>query len=188
MLTLYDAARCPYCARARIVLAEKGVEHEVLAVDLDDRPAWLYDKNPLGKVPVLEEDGWVLPESLLIAEYLEERHPEPPLLPRDPADRAAVRYRVHLFEELLGAPYYALRRGEPGAAERLAAALRELDAWIAGWPYPFGLVEVAYLPWLVRARDMLGVDLAAYPRLEEWVERSSTRPSVAAELALVAQL
>ena len=58
MLTLYDAARCPYCARVRILLAEKGVEHEVVAIDLSDRPAWLYQKNPAGKVPVLEEDGW----------------------------------------------------------------------------------------------------------------------------------
>ena len=53
-LTLYDAARCPYCARARIVLAEKGVEYEPVEVDLSDRPAWIWDKNPRGRVPVLE--------------------------------------------------------------------------------------------------------------------------------------
>ena len=74
MLTLYDADRCPYCARVRIVLAEKGLEHETVVVDLDDRPAWIYEKNPLGRVPVLEEDAFVLPESAVINEYLEERH------------------------------------------------------------------------------------------------------------------
>ena len=57
MITLYDAARCPYCARVRIVLAEKDIEYETVAIDLADRPAWLYEKNPIGKVPVLEEDG-----------------------------------------------------------------------------------------------------------------------------------
>ena len=58
MLTLYDAARCPFCARVRIVLAEKDVPHEVVAVDLDDRPAWIVEKNPpAGKVPVVEEDA-----------------------------------------------------------------------------------------------------------------------------------
>jgi len=79
---LYDAARCPYCARARIVLAEKGLGYETVEIDLSDRPGWIYAKNPSGKVPVLEEDGgFVLPESLVIMEYLEERFPEPPLWP-----------------------------------------------------------------------------------------------------------
>src|ERR687886_303068 len=107
MLTLYDAARCPYCARVRIVLAEKRVEYEVVAIDLDDRPDWLYEKNPLGKVPVLEEDGWVLPESAVIMEYLEERYPEPALLPADPAERALVRLWIERFDDLLGRDYYA---------------------------------------------------------------------------------
>ena len=75
MLTLYDAARCPYCARVRIVLAEKGVEWETVEIDLENRPGWLYEKNPAGKVPVLEEDGWVLPESAVISEYVNERYP-----------------------------------------------------------------------------------------------------------------
>ena len=52
MLTLYDAARCPYCARVRIVLAEKGVEYEAIEIDLTDRPAWIYEKNATGRVPV----------------------------------------------------------------------------------------------------------------------------------------
>ena len=50
MLTLYDAPRCPYCARARIALAEKGLEYEVMEVDLSDRPQWIYEKNPTGRV------------------------------------------------------------------------------------------------------------------------------------------
>ena len=87
MPTLYDAPRCPYCARVRIVLAEKGIEPDVVEIDLSDRPAWLYEKNPVGKVPVWEEDGWALPESAVISEYLEELHPDPPLLPADHAQR-----------------------------------------------------------------------------------------------------
>ena len=64
MLTLYDAARCPYCARVRIALAEKRVPVETVAIDLADRPAWIYEKNPLGRVPVLEGDGLCLPACL----------------------------------------------------------------------------------------------------------------------------
>src|SRR5205823_2218755 len=87
---------CPYCARVRIVLAEKGLEYETVAIDLADRPDWLYEKNPIGKVPVLEEDALCLPESAVIMEYLDERYPEPALMPTDPADRARVRL-LHAF-------------------------------------------------------------------------------------------
>src|SRR5262249_11936722 len=99
-LTLYDAPRCPYCARVRIVLAEKSVEYETVVVDLRDRPAWIYEKNSTGRVRVLEEGQWLLPESAVIMEYLEERFPEPALLPSDRADRALGRLRIFRTDEL----------------------------------------------------------------------------------------
>ena len=51
MATLYTAERCPYAARVRIVLSEKSLLYDAVEIDLDDRPGWLYDKNPLGRVP-----------------------------------------------------------------------------------------------------------------------------------------
>src|SRR5438270_3274821 len=159
MLTLYDAARCPYCARTRIALAEKDVEYESVEIDLDDRPAWIYEKNPLGKVPVLEEGEFVLPESAVIMEYLEERYPEPALLPSDPAERARVRLRIERFDHALGNAYYAFRRGEDDSAERLAHCLSFLERWIEGEPPHYDLADIAYLPWLIRLEGLLGFDL-----------------------------
>jgi glutathione S-transferase len=191
MQTLYDAARCPYCARVRIVLAEKGVEVEAVEIDLSDRPAWLYEKNPTGKVPVLEEDGWTLPESAVISEYLEELYPDPPLWPADAAARAAARVLVFRFEEF-SKPYYALRRGEPEARERFESELGFLDALLGELPFltgrVFGLADTAYLPWVLRARDLLGNSLDPWPALTAWVDRVSARPSVAAEIAIMAAL
>ena len=191
MLTLYDADRCPYCARVRIVLAEKAVPYDTVVVDLEDRPAWIYEKNPLGKVPVLEEADFVLPESAVIMEYLEERYPEPPLWPADPAERAAGRVLVERFDQL-SRPYYALRRGEEDARARLDAELTALDSLLDGRSFltgrEFGLADAAYLPWILRAETMLGVDLDAHPALADWVERTRDRPSVAAETALLAAL
>jgi glutathione S-transferase len=191
VITLYDADRCPYCARVRIVLAEKGLEYEVVAVDLDDRPAWIYEKNPLGRVPVLEEDDFVLPESAVIDEYLEERWPEPPLWPADPGERALGRLLVHRFDEL-SRPYYALRRGEEGARERLDAQLASLAAQLERQPYlsglEFGLADVAYVPWILRASERMGVSLEPFSALADWVERLGERPSIAAESELVAAL
>jgi glutathione S-transferase len=188
VLTLYDADRCPYCARVRIVLAEKGPEYEPVFVDLDDRPAWIYDKNPLGKVPVLEEDGLVLPESVVIMEYLEERYPEPPLWPADAAQRAEGRLLVERFDRF-SRPYYALRRGDESSRPRLGEQLAELEALLETRPFltgrDYGLADIAYLPWILRARANLGVELGDYPRLEGWAQEVADRPPVAAEVELV---
>jgi stringent starvation protein A len=188
-ITLYDAARCPYCARVRIVLAEKDVGVEVVEIDLGNRPSWLYEKNASGRVPVLEEDGRSLPESAVIMEFLEERYPEPRLLPPDPADRAFVRLLIHRDEELTD-PYYALRRGEAGGREQFDAVLGRLDATLAERPYlggvEYGLADIAYVPWLVRARDMLGVDLAGLPALADWLDRLEQRSAIATEVDIVA--
>jgi glutathione S-transferase len=189
VLTLYDADRCPYCARVRVVLVEKGLEYETVVVDLDDRPAWIFEKNPLGKVPVIEEDAFVLPESEVINEYLEERYPEPPLWPADPAERARGRLLVNRFDAL-SRPYYALRRGDESAESELHEQLGDLDALLAAQAYltgrEFGLADAAYLPWILRARQSLGIDLEAHSALSSWVARVSERPSVAAELELLA--
>lgn len=192
MITLYDAPRCPYCARVRIVLAEKGLDFDVVEVDLSDRPEWIYEKNPTGRVPVIEEDGAPpLPESVVIMELLEERYPEPPLLPADPADRAAVRLLIFRDGDLTK-PYYALRRGDDGAAEDFDAALSRFDALLGEQPYlggaEYGLADIALVPWFLRARDMLGVDLEGFPAVADWLARLEARPAIAAEAGIVAAL
>ena len=191
MIKLYDADRCPYCARVRIILAEKGIDYEAVVVDLRDRPSWIYEKNPLGKVPVLEEDGLVLPESAVIMEYLEECYPKPPLWPADPAERAEGRLLVERFDSL-SRPYYSLRRGEEDARDRLDDQLALLDDRLGERPFltgqEFGLADVAYLPWILRAESSLGVDLDIHPALAAWVERAAERPSVSAERAVLAAL
>lgn len=170
-MNLVDAARCPYCARVRIALAEKGIEHDVTQVDLSDRPQWLRELNPPhGRVPVL--DG--LPESGVIMELLEETHPEPPLLPSDPAERARARLQVHRFDSNLGDDYYAYRRGDPNDLE---AKLNALDVGQSLF------ADIAYVPWVIRARDMLGVALPQH--VADWLAELERRPSVAAEVELV---
>ena len=192
MLTLYDADRCPYCARVRIVLAEKGLEHETVVVDLDDRPAWIYEKNPLGRVPVLEEDAFVLPESAVIMEYLEERYPEPPLWPADPAERAAGRLLVERFDQL-SRPYYALRRGDEearrpagrraGEARRGARRPAHSSAAASSGSRTRPICRGSSAPRRCSASTSI-----QYAALAEWVARTGERPSVAAETTLLAAL
>jgi len=174
---LVDAARCPYCARVRIALAEKGLGYETLEVDLTDRPQWLLELNPPhGRVPVLD-DGFTLPESEVIMEYLEDRHPEPRLLPADPVARARARLLVQRFDDALGRDYYAFRRGE---ANELAARLDALDVGQSLY------ADIAYVPWVIRARDMLGVSLP--DRVASWLAQLEQRPSIAREVEVVRAL
>ncbi len=93
-MILHDYWRSSAAFRVRIALALKGLEAERRFVHLrkgEQRAPGFLAKNPLGLVPVLEEGGLVLTQSLAILEYLEETHPEPPLLPAAPAERAWVR-------------------------------------------------------------------------------------------------
>lgn len=93
-MKLYTYFRSSAAYRVRIALNLKGIDYESVPVDLrraaHRRPDYLA-RNPQGLVPVLEDGGACLSESLAIIEYLEETHPEPPLLPRPPLDRARVR-------------------------------------------------------------------------------------------------
>jgi glutathione S-transferase len=191
MLRIVDAPRCPYCARVRMALAEKQVEYEAVVVDLADRPAWVYELNASGRVPILQDGDYVLPESAVINELLEERFPDPPLLPADPGERAIARMRIFRHDDF-SRPYYALRRGDEGAGDGVDAAFGSLDAILAVDGYltgrSFGLADIAYLPWVIRARDTLGVSLEPYPRVAAWLDGLSDRPSVAAEVAVVAAL
>jgi glutathione S-transferase len=123
MITLYDCATAPSPRRARILLAEKGVAHETIAVDLrhgEQLGEAFRHINPQCTVPVLRtDDGLTLTDNAAITAYLEARYPEPPLLGITPAEKAEVaswQWRVE-FEGLLSIAE-AMRNGSPAMANR----------------------------------------------------------------------
>jgi glutathione S-transferase len=188
--TLYTSERCPFAARVRIVLTEKGIPHTRVEIELSDRPAYMFQKNPTGTVPVLEQDdGFVLPESRAIMEYLEERFPTPRLLPRGLEERAQVRLALDQFERFSGA-YYGWRYHDK-PAERLHEQLDRLDSRLQANPFvggaEYGLADVGYLPWVLRAEHR-GVPIPRYEAVAEWVDRLQLRPAVRAEVATIRSL
>jgi glutathione S-transferase len=181
VFTLYTAERCPYAARVRITLAEKGVSYESVEIDLRDRPAFMFDKNPTGTVPVLEQDdGFVLPESRTIMEYLEERFPEPALLPAHAQERARVRLAFDQFVPFSDA-YYGWRYRN-GPAEKLNEQLDRLDRRLALHPYLVGeqltLADIGYVPWILRA-EQRGIPVRRFERIAAWLGELSKRASIA---------
>lgn len=182
---LYGYWRSSAAYRVRIALALKGLAWETAPVDLlrgEQLDAGFAGLNPNRRVPVLVEGKAVLTQSLAIIEYLEELHPEPPLLPRQPLERARVRAACQLIacdiHPLGNSGVMAALRDRFGADE--AARADWARHWIArgfaalevmaaeGGPYLLGkaitMADVLLVPQMYNARRF-GVDLAPFPRL-----------------------
>ncbi len=121
--TLFSRPDCPQSHRARLTLAEKGVEAEVVEVADGSLPEDLLELNPYGTVPTLVDRELVLYQPRIIMEYLDERYPYPPLMPTDPVSRARVRLYVYRIEREW---YRLLPDLEGGDEARREAARREL--------------------------------------------------------------
>lgn len=99
MIRLFHVPLSPYCRKVRLSLAEKKLDVELVEEKYWEQDADFMRRNPAGKVPVLKMDGLNMPESAAICEYIEEKHPEPPLLPKDAAGRYETRRLVSWFDD-----------------------------------------------------------------------------------------
>lgn len=205
-MKLYDGGRAPNPRRVRVFLAEKGVEIDLVPVDmgqLGHKSAEVSALNPLQRLPVLVlDDGTALSESVAICRYLEELHPDPPLMGVDARDRAIVEMwnrRVELH--FLAAVAAAFRHTHPamkewevpqvpdwGEANRPKAVefLELLDGELANREFVAGdRFTIADIT------AMIGVDFMKPARIERpahlghlarWYDAVKARPSAAAGL------
>ena len=98
-MTLFSSPTCFFSHRARLVLAEKNINIEIVKVEGSDLPEDLLDLNPYHSVPTLVDRDLVLYDSRVIIEYLDERFPHPPLMPVDPVTRAQFRLALFRIEK-----------------------------------------------------------------------------------------
>lgn len=124
-MTLFSNPTCPHSHRVRIVLAEKGISLDVVDVETASLPEDLLDLNPYNSVPTLVDRDLVLYDSRVIAEYLDERFPHPPLMPVDPVSRARFRLALYHIERDWYALVDDLERGDKRTANRARKNLRE---------------------------------------------------------------
>lgn len=185
MMTLYSGSTCPFSQRCRIVLFEKGMDFQVIDVDMHNKPEDLAVLNPYNKVPALVERDLVLYEANIINEYIDERFPHPQLMPADPVMRARSRLLLHGFEKELYSQVEILEKGAQKASEKARATLKEnltqLASMLGGQKYmmgeEFSMLDVAIAPLLWRLEHYgLVLPKSAAPLLK-YAERLFMRPA-----------
>jgi glutathione S-transferase len=196
MIKLYDFKSSPNCQRVKIVLAEKNLPYEIVPIDLRAQQQKTPDYlklNPYGKVPVLTDGDTVLYESCIINEYLEEKYPNPPLLPKDAGARAKARILVDYGMAHFDGPYQKLRmelmkdskeqnqQVIENAKAELKKLLQRFEAEIGENPFltgEFSLVDADLLPRFTRLEGFGVLPDPSLPRLGKYMERMKARPSV----------
>jgi RNA polymerase-associated protein len=185
MMQLYSGTTCPFSHRCRFVLYEKGMDFQVIDVDLYNKPEDIAVMNPYNRLPVLVERDLILYESNIINEYIDERFPHPQLMPADPVMRARARLMLFNMEVELFSQIDALESGKEKQVERsrqhVADRLVELAPVFTKTKYMLGddftMLDVAIAPLLWRL-DHYGIKLgkSAAP-LMKYAERIFSRPA-----------
>jgi glutathione S-transferase len=204
MLKLYAFDRSPFGWKVRVALAEKKLQYEMIVPENKNEDPAFAKLNPFRKTPVLLlEDGRTVYESTVINEYLEETHPQPPMLPKDPYERARVRMIEDTFDQYV---YPAVRDFtnaqfdyKPPILHRKKADkvdhklleesrmkvhehLQRLEAELKGRTWfggeVFSLADAALVPALTGQLKILGVlPDPKYPNIGAWTKRVTARPA-----------
>ena len=194
-MRLYSKNSSPFSAPVRVVIYAKNLDIEIVTPPGGLRSTQYHAINPLGTIPCLIlEDGARLPESSAIMEYLEEKFPTPPLLPKNPEARAQIRMLQRIGELHLTAQMVALKiaprrvkKALSGSRASCAGSLR-LQNILSGKAFAAGpeltLADCQLAPALFRVpriveplmhRDLIG----AYPAVARYVETSRAHPAIA---------
>ena len=185
MMQLYSGTTCPFSHRCRFVLYEKGMDFQVIDVDLYNKPEDIAVMNPYNRLPVLVERDLILYQSNIINEYIDDRFPHPQLMPADPVMRARARLMLYNMEVELFSQVEGLESGKEKpmdkARQQVTDWLTELSPVFTRTKHMLGddftMLDVAIAPLLWRL-DFYGIQLPkqAAP-LMKYAERLFSRPA-----------
>ncbi|XP_072017547.1 glutathione S-transferase omega-1-like [Amphiura filiformis] len=193
VLRLYSMKFCPFAERTRLVLQAKNIPHEIVNIKLWDKPEWFADKNPITKVPVLEQVGNIVYESLIVADCLDELYPDQrPLYSKDVYQKAQDKMVIAFFEDKVIGTFYKSRQAwgkDQEATDKLLTEFGKLNEKLKNRGTTFfggdqpGMVDFMLWPFIVRVKSywVLGenVDLPdSFAFLQAWKAHMMEDPTV----------
>ncbi|MCF6265619.1 MAG: glutathione S-transferase family protein [Desulfuromusa sp.] len=162
-IELFSARVCPFAHRSRLALMEKNLPFTLIEINLRNKPDWYFQLNPAGAVPALRQGDFILQESLIINEYVNECCTEPALLPSSAQQRAEARLWIDFSGSRFVPLFYRLLKAQrkekqSAIAAELCKVLADLDNELkhrnGKGPYWFGwyvgLTDIAFYPWFER--------------------------------------
>uniref|UniRef100_A0A1B6F9D4 Glutathione transferase n=1 Tax=Cuerna arida TaxID=1464854 RepID=A0A1B6F9D4_9HEMI len=157
-MRLYGMRFCPYDHRVHLVMIAKSIPHDDVWINLNSKPEWYLKRIPSTKVPGLLVDGQALYESLIIADYLDEKYPQRPLHSKNPLQKAKDRIVLENFGKVTVAFFRLMRSPSPSAAEfeSLLSELLIFDTELADRKTKFfggeepGMLDYMIWPWFER--------------------------------------
>uniref|UniRef100_A0A8R1E8A1 Glutathione-dependent dehydroascorbate reductase n=2 Tax=Caenorhabditis japonica TaxID=281687 RepID=A0A8R1E8A1_CAEJA len=121
---VYNMRFCPWALRAMLYVAAKGIDAEVINLNVTDKAEWYFKKHYLGKAPAVEHDGNVVIESGFIPEYLDDAFPESRILPTDPFEKVQQKL---LADRLTAVSFLLFFRHSVFAWENFTT--KQIDSW-----------------------------------------------------------
>lgn len=202
MIKLYTFPPSTNSRKVRIALLEKGLEFERINIDLSKREQKNSDYlkiHPFGQVPALDDEGFIIYDSTVINEYLEDEYPYPSLMPKDSEGRARARlmedfrdthfnpYFVHLIQEMRKPEGERDAQRIDNARAEITRAFDRTESELNGNEYlagPFSLADIAFMSNIeLLDRFAIPVDGNKYKNTVAWIARLKARPSFAASAA-----
>ena len=199
MIKLYTFPPSTNSRKVRIALLEKGLEFQRINVDLSKReqknPEYLKI-HPFGQVPALDDEGFIIYDSTVINEYLEDEYPYPSLMPKDSEGRARARLMedfrdthfnvscVHIMQEMRKPEGERDGQRIDNARAAIIQAFDRIETELNGNEYlagSFSLADIAFMTNLeLLERFAIPVDAGKYSQTAAWINRLKARPSFAA--------
>lgn len=199
MIKLYTFPPSTNSRKVRIALLEKGLEFQRINVDLSKReqknPEYLKI-HPFGQVPALDDEGFIIYDSTVINEYLEDEYPYPSLMPKDSEGRARARLMedfrdthfnvscVHIMQEMRKPEGERDGQRIDNARAAIIQAFDRIETELNGNEYlagSFSLADIAFMANVeLLERFAIPVDAGRYSQTAAWINRLKARPSFAA--------
>jgi len=197
-LQLLSMRFCPYAHRISIILEAKKIPYHTFNINLTNKPEWLTKYSPLGKVPSLglptEKGNPFIHESLVIADYLDEKYPEKRLYPNDPLQKAKDRLFIEQFNDVITTFHKVVRDGNSDSLTNFRKGLDKFEEELKKRGTTFfsgndpGMLDYVIWPWYERLSSLkfrgFELDKDRYAKSVEWNTKMIADPAVNAHYLL----